>query len=209
MLEVKRLVMGSMQSNCYILSERGSERAVVIDPGDCAERLIGFLSENGITVSHILLTHAHFDHIGAVDELCRRFDCEVILHEKDRELLCDPSLNLSKCFGCRVTANPKRLRTVSGGELELCGRSFEFIHTPGHSNGSACIRTDNMLFTGDTLFYLSVGNPFPPHGSLETELASIRLSLFTVNGDLLCYPGHGRETSLDFERKHNPYFNGE
>lgn len=209
MLEVKRLVLGAMQSNCYIAYDTESLQAVIIDPGADADRILNFCDTLGVTVHSIMLTHAHFDHMGAVNKLSESFGCGVIVCKDDAELLGDPVLNLSRQFGTEVTVCLQNVRLVENESITLIGKHFDFIKTPGHTNGSMCIKTDDILFTGDTLFYCSVGNAFPPYGDIEKEIASIKNKLFTLKGDFVCYPGHGRSTTLDFERHNNPYLSGE
>ena len=209
MIKIETLVLGQMQSNCYIVYNTENSDAVIIDPGAQPHMISERIENICINVTHILLTHAHFDHIGAVDEISLKYDCDIILCRDDEELLTDPVLNLSHSFGTDITVKSKNIILVGDQSVNLIGERFDFIQTPGHSNGSMCIRVSDALFTGDTLFYCSVGNDFPPYGSIETETASIKNKLFVLDGDYICYPGHGRITTLDFEKKHNPYVSGE
>ena len=208
MLKVETLMLGAMQTCCYIAYNTESMEAVIVDPGAQPEKIIAAADSLSVNVRHILLTHAHFDHIGAVDALVLRYNCAITVSQADEQLLYDPHLNLSHNFRCDITVGSKNIITVNDSKAELIGNSFEFIITPGHTNGSMCIKTGNIIFTGDTLFYCSVGNDFPPYGSIEREIKSIKDKLLVLNGDYICYPGHGRSTTLDFERRNNPYLHG-
>lgn len=209
MLKLEALTLGLMQSNCYILYDSVGCDAVIIDPGAEAERIIKSAEELKVKVRHILLTHAHFDHMGAADIISEAFGCNIIVGREDLLLLTDPVLNLSRGFCEDVTVKCKDIIAVADESLELLGRRFDFISTPGHTNGSLCIKTDDKLFTGDTLFYRSVGNAFPPYGSLEKEIKSIINNIFSIEENCICYPGHGGVTDIEFERQNNPYVNGE
>lgn len=208
MLKVETLTLGAMQTCCYIVYNTESMEAIVIDPGAQPEKIISAADLLSVNVRHILLTHAHFDHIGAVDALALHYNCDITVCRHDLELLYDPSLNLSRNFAGDITVSSKNIITVDDSKAELIGSSFEFITTPGHTNGSMCIKTEGIIFTGDTLFYCSVGNDFPPYGSIEREVNSIKNKLLVLKGDYICYPGHGKSTTLDFERRNNPYLHG-
>lgn len=209
MLKVEALTLGLMQSNCYILYDSDSRDAVIIDPGANAEKIIKRAEELKVKVQHILLTHAHFDHMGAADRISETYGCDIIVGREDLLLLTDPVLNLSRGFYEDVTVKCKDITVVADESLKLLGRRFDFIATPGHTNGSLCIKAEDKLFTGDTLFYRSVGNAFPPYGSLEREIKSIINNIFSIEENCICYPGHGGTTDIEFERKNNPYVNGE
>ena len=208
MLEVKKLVLGKMQSNCYIVYDTDTFNAVVIDPGADAKEIIDCIKKLGVKIYHIILTHAHFDHMGAADVLMKEFNCNLLVSKDDLKLLTDPALNLSGQFGSYVTVSGNNVQAICDQSLHLIGHDFEFIDTPGHTDGSICIKVGQFLFTGDTLFYMSIGNDFPPYGSIQKEISSIKNKIFTLQGNYICYPGHGPKTTLDFERQNNPYLGG-
>lgn len=206
MLSLITLSLGQMQANCYIVYDPVSLDAVIIDPGDEPEKITDVIKENKLAVKHIILTHGHFDHIGAVNDIANNFGADIIVNENDKDFLTMPILNLSAGFlNSDISVSCNNVKTVKDCSLNLIGCDFEFISTPGHSPGSMCIKVSDMLFTGDTLFYMSVGNEFPPYGNFEQEIRSIKNKLFTIDGDYTCYPGHGPRTSLEFERSNNPY----
>lgn len=206
MIEVKTITVGSLQCNCYLVYDTVTRHAVIIDAGADADLISEYISSMRLDVKHIILTHAHFDHIGAVDKLCKKYNSSIIMNIADRQLLIDPNYNLSSRFPIdAVTVKYPDIKYVTDETMKLIGHDFEFISTPGHSNGSMCIKVDNMIFTGDTLFYCSIGNEFPPFGNLLMEIESIKTKLFTISGDYICYPGHGPKTTLEYERCNNPY----
>lgn len=207
MLNIITLTVGMMSVNCYFLINTDYPgNAVVIDPGDNFEEINKLADSLNISKIDIVLTHAHFDHIGAVDALCNKYSSRVYVHEDDRALLTDPTLNLSANFFRTCTVNNTNIEYVNdNSHVNLIGLDFVFIHTPGHTPGSACIKVDDNLFTGDTLFYLSIGNAFPPYGDTMLEIESIKTKLYSLADDLICYPGHGQNTSLSFEKNNNPY----
>lgn len=204
MLTVKCIDLGPLHANCYIVFNNKNE-AILIDPGDEAERLLLYIGKLKLNIKYIILTHAHFDHFSAAQAMYEKFGCPLIVHRDDVILLSDPHLNLSVGFiGSSVVYTGKQI-SVTEEKTEILSHTFEFIHTPGHSPGSMCIMIDDMLFTGDTLFYKSIGNSFPPYGSIQTELSSIKSKLLTLEGDYVCYPGHGQSTTLEYEKANNPY----
>ncbi len=205
MLSVEKIVVGELSTNCYLVFNSNKD-SVVIDPGAQGEVISEKIESLGLNVISILLTHAHFDHIGAVGYLVSKYNCDVILHKNDVALLKDRDLNLSERFTNKSIDFCGKYKAVTEQKLVLLGKTFEFLHTPGHTPGSVCILVDDMLFTGDTLFYMSIGNAFSPYGSVNQELKSIKNKLFTINRDLICYTGHGNQTSLFFEKSYNPYF---
>jgi len=203
MLKVFTLPVGPLHSNCYILNSNDN-RAVVIDPGDDFEKIDRHITSNRFTLNSIILTHGHFDHFGALNQLCEKYGCNVYIHSNDVLFLKDAELNLSSRMNGRSVIFDGTVIPVTEQTVSFIGADFRFIHTPGHTPGSVCILVEEMLFTGDTLFNLSVGNSFSPYGDLNLEIKSIKDKLFMLN-DVTCYPGHGEKTSLEYEKKFNPY----
>lgn len=198
-MTVRCIPVGPLQVNAYILEGEGG--AVVIDPGDEYERIVRALGEKPCT--HVLLTHAHIDHIGAVAKLQRR-GAQVVLHEADLPLVTGDG-NLARAFGIALEPFTPNVLLRGGETLSLpCGQVL-VLHTPGHTAGSVCYLAENALFTGDTLFYGSVGRTDFPSGDALALLHSIRNTLFALPGNYTVYAGHGPSTTLDFERENNPY----
>ena len=203
-MKVIRLELGRMGNNNYLVSNEETNEAILIDCGGTADEIIREIRIRGLRLKAVLLTHGHIDHIQALDGITACFACPVYIHSLDRDFLVRPEYNLSKqIFGQAFCA--ETVPVILKEELTVAGLNISVIHTPGHTPGSVCFRIENMLFTGDTLFADSIGAELPPFGDGETEIASIRRELFNIPEDCICYPGHGKETSLFYERKNNLY----
>ncbi len=203
MIKVDGLSVGPLQSNCYILYNNDNE-AVVIDPGDDFDKIDNHIVQKNFNVEAIIFTHGHFDHIGAGELLYDKYLCKVYVHADDAQMLSDSYLNLSSRMSMTEAVFEKDFISVVDETVTLLGSEFTFIHTPGHTPGSMCIMCDDMLFTGDTLFKLSVGNSFSPYGDINTEIKSIVEKIYTLP-NLTCYPGHGEPTAIEYEKNYNPY----
>ena len=194
MLTIHPLVMGAYQTNCYIIHDQHSSGCCVIDPGYDPETILGTLESQGLTLEAILLTHGHFDHVGAVRDLAADTGCQVYV--------CAEDLALPQ----QLTAGPlyHTQTYAEGARLHLAGLDITVLHTPGHTPGSVCLQVEDALFSGDTLFAGSCGRTDLPGGSWEDMTRSLaRLASLEPNYWVL--PGHGESTSLSEEKKHNPY----
>ena len=194
MLNMKCLPLGAYQTNCYLVWDEDSPACVVIDPGYESDRVLLEAKHLGKEICAVLLTHGHFDHVGAVRDLVAEVGCPVYIHEADLSM------------PAQMTAGPLYYTNLcgEGDRLELAGLSFKVLHTPGHTPGSVCYLCENAIFSGDTLFWGSCGRTDLPGGSWSTIRASLQ-RLRDLSGDYAVYPGHGDSTRLDFERKMNPY----
>lgn len=193
---VEKIPAGPVAANCYILSLAGREDCVMIDPGGEGDKLLAALK--GRVPAAVLLTHGHFDHIGAVDQVAGP-DTRVYIHPLDRPMLKDPALNASQRFGGRVAVSHPARAVEAGEKLLEGGMTFQAIHTPGHTPGGVCYLTDSLLFTGDTLFLRGYGRT-----DLGGSAAGLRDSLrrlMGLKGDYTVYPGHGERTALEQERE--------
>jgi hydroxyacylglutathione hydrolase len=198
--------VGPLQENCWIVHGDGSETALVIDPGDEAPRLIAALDELGLTVEAILLTHTHFDHIGAVAPLARHTGAPVYCPEREVAVLQDINSYTFPGFGPFESYDPEQ--TIAGGEqLTLAGLDLDVIFTPGHSPGhvSFSIPDHQMLLSGDVLFQGSVGRTDLPGGDHETLMRSIATLLTALPDETRVLPGHMGATTLGRERATNPF----
>lgn len=193
MLTVHTLTLGDLQTNTYLVHAKASPSCAVIDPGYEPEVIAAALKRLNLTPDAILLTHGHFDHVGGVQALARKYGCPVWLCAEDRAL---PPM---------LTAGPLYFTDTytEGTELTLGGLSFRVLHTPGHTMGSVCLLTENALFSGDTLFAGGCGRT-DLGGSWADMHASLR-RLAGIEADLPVYPGHGESTTLAHEKKYNPY----
>ena len=189
-MNVTVLPLGAMQANCYIVSE--GDACAVIDPGAQAEQLIGWLKEQDLTPEAVLLTHGHFDHVGAVRQVAEEFGCPVYLHPGDTSM----EGHLAKGLWWNKTYEEGDVITV--GSME-----FHVLHTPGHTPGSVCLYLEDTLFSGDTLFAGACGRTDFPGGSWEQMMQSLR-RLSTLE-DCNVFSGHGGKTTMARERACNPY----
>ena len=209
-LEVRGFAVGPVQENCFIAWAGGSTEALVIDPGEEADRLLAALERQGLTVAAILLTHTHFDHVGAVAPLARASGAEVWVPELERHVLADID-SYVPWPGFGPFESYEAEHTVAGGErLELANLEIDVIFTPGHSPGHVtyALPAHKALFSGDVLFRRSVGRTDLPGGHTPTLLASIADLLGRFPGDTRVYPGHMTETTLAAEHAENPFLVG-
>lgn len=198
-MTVQCLTVGRLEENAYILA--GEDGAVVIDPGAEYERIVRALG--GKPCTHVLLTHAHIDHIGAAAGL-QRAGAKVYLHEADLPLL-NGRGNLADALGIPLEPFTPDVILKGGETLSLpCGQ-VRVLHTAGHTAGSVCYIVGDALFSGDTLFYMAAGRTDFPSGSVTALFDSLRNKLFALRGNYTVYSGHGQTTTLAFERENNPY----
>ena len=202
---VKRLVVGALGTNCYIIKDTASRAAVVIDPGGDAFVIKSALLEMDAFPAAILLTHGHFDHILALDEL-RTAKTVVCIHKNDAEMLIESDLISPSMIGYNPWPfqNADVLFDANDRHASVAGFDFEVIHTPGHTEGSVCYLFGDLLFTGDTLFCGGIGRTDFKGGDVEKMKSSLKL-ICSMPGDYAVYPGHDKETTLSEERLHNPY----
>lgn len=200
---IRRLMTGMFESNSYILGD-GSEGAV-IDAGVDADEIIEVLNQEKLNLKYIILTHAHIDHIASLDELREITGALVLIHEKENKALASPKYNGSGLFGQQRQFKAADRLLKDGDVIELGSEKLTVIHTPGHTSGGICIKAGNAVFTGDTLFRLSVGRTDLGDGNFEVLIDSIMNKLMTLDDDTIVYPGHGPESTIGFERKNNFY----
>ncbi len=207
MIDVRSFTVGLVQENCYLVRAAGSERAVIVDPGDEAEKLLGAAAQLGVTIEAILLTHTHFDHVGAVAPVARATGAPVWCPELEVAVLADIMSYVPwPGFGPFESYDADHM--VAGGEtLELAGLTFEVLFTPGHSPGHVtyALREEEALFSGDVLFQGSVGRVDLPGGDWPTLARSISTLLEGFPPETAVYPGHMGITTLARERATNPF----
>ncbi len=208
---LKTLVVGPFQVNCYLYWDKASSDAVIIDPGAEDDRIIGQITQANLEPKAILLTHGHGDHIAAVAAIKDHFQIPLYIGRGEEELLANPSANVSALFDNPIVAPPADHllddeQMVSAGSISL-----KVLSTPGHSPGGVCFldETQGFLFCGDTLFYGSVGRTDFPGCSHERLIASINDKILNLPDNVVCYPGHGPETTVGAERVNNPFLRGD
>ncbi len=199
---IKKMVLGNMQVNCYIIYN-DKKHCVIVDPGAQGKKIYKYVVENELVVDGIILTHGHFDHIGAVDYLYEKLQCPIYTHQETLELLNDPNLNLS-CFDSPFTINSPI--TIPDIKFQIGEFSFVWFLLEGHCQGSSMIYypDEDIIFSGDVLFKGSIGRfDFPTSSHFATKQTLEIIKSFDFNAKIL--PGHGDETTLEREKKDNPY----
>lgn len=194
MLKIHVLPLGDYQTNCYIVHEENSTDCLIIDPGYEPEIISSYLEEKSLTPEAILLTHCHFDHVGAVKDLAAQYDCKVFLDKK--ELAMPPMLTNGPLYYTDGYGD--------GDTLTLAGISIQVLETPGHTPGSVCLIMEDTLFSGDTLFAGSCGRTDLPCGDARAMRDSLR-RLAALSENYRVCPGHGPSSTLNREKKTNPY----
>lgn len=206
-MDVRMFTVGQVAENSYLFRRDGSDRALLVDPGEEAPKLLGAIETLGVTLDGILLTHTHFDHIGAVAPVARATGAEVWVPEIEKMVLADIN-SYVPWPGFGPFENWDAEHTLAGGErLELAGFEIDVIFTPGHSPGhvSFSIADEQAVFSGDVLFQQSVGRTDLPGGDWPTLLDSIRTLMDTLPAETTVYPGHMGITTLGQERASNPF----
>ena len=204
-LIIKRLVVGSLSANCWIVGTEGSGEGMVIDPGGNAEGILRAIDDTGLDIQIIVLTHGHSDHIAALFDIRDSTGARVAIHREDADFLEGRGF-FSSMFGISYkTPEPPDRLLQEGDTIEIGGVGFTVVHTHGHTPGSICLLTGKKIFTGDTLFYRGIGTTLMPGSSRRQLIGSIHARLMTLPDDTVIYPGHGRETTIGAERQNNAY----
>ena len=193
MIKIHKLALGLYQTNAYIIHDEASKTCCVIDPGYEAPTILREVAHLGLEVEAILLTHGHFDHVGAVKDMVAETDCDVYICDGDLSL--PPMFTNGKLYYSHTYAE--------GDVLHLAGLEITVLHTPGHTPGSVCLVCENMMFSGDTLFEGACGRT-----DIGGSWPQIQVSLARLAGldtDYIVYPGHGGSTTLAMEKRYNPY----
>lgn len=204
-VEVIKMPLGPLGTNCYIV--HNNKNALIFDPGGDEDKIIHYLEDKNIIPQAILLTHAHFDHIGGVETLRKHYNIEVYLHEKESSWLAEPSLNGSSLFmGDKIVTQDPDKRIVPG-KMTIGEFNFDVLYTPGHSPGSTSFvfEDEGFVISGDVLFKQGIGRTDLPGGDYKQLESSIRYQLYKLSDTYLVYPGHGGTTTIREEKNQNPF----
>ncbi|MFH1561821.1 MAG: MBL fold metallo-hydrolase [Nitrospirota bacterium] len=203
MAEIHKLIVGSIASNCYILSEK--DEAIIIDPGGDAQLILNKLNELRAKPIYIVNTHGHSDHILANDEIKEATGAKILIHKNDARMLTDAFLNLSAFIEQPIVCQNADKLLEDGEDIKTTNLTLKVIHTPGHTQGGICLVGDGFVFTGDTLFESGIGRTDFPGGSYKTLINSITRRLLTLPDEFIIYPGHGDISTIGTERQTNPF----
>jgi hydroxyacylglutathione hydrolase len=206
-MDVRMFTVGPVQENCFLFRADGSDRGLIVDPGEEADRILGAIDELGLSIEAVLVTHTHFDHVGAVAPVAKATGAPVYVSEIERPVLAD-IMRYVPFAGFGPYESYEADHVLNGGEtLELAGFEIDVLHTPGHSPGhlTFSVPAEHAIFSGDVLFQGSVGRTDLPGGDWATLLASIGTLVDGLPEDTTVYPGHMGITSLGAERRTNPF----
>lgn len=201
-MNIIKHVTRSLVENVYIVAI--DKFCFIVDPGYDFQGIKDIIDSNGLTPKFIILTHGHGDHIGSVEDLRKLYDIPVYAHEEEKELLREPSMNLSNVMYGDISLEADSYFKDTD-KIEFMNRELEIIHTPGHTQGGVCILLDNHLFTGDTLFAGSIGRTDLPTSDYDKLMDSINNRLMLLDDEIIIHPGHNSDSTIGKERSSNPF----
>ena len=204
-MKIESFTNGMFAENCYIAIDEAANEAVVIDPGSQPQDLLKWITDADCTVKYVLNTHGHSDHIGANTAVCDKFGVKLGIHPLDAPMLTDPKLNLSIYSGDAVISKKADFFLNENDIITFGSSKLKIVHTPGHSPGGICLVSEEVIFSGDSLFAESIGRTDLPGGSMSDLVSSLKEKIMTLSGDIAVYPGHGPATTIGHEKKYNPY----
>ena len=206
-IEIKSFLLGMVATNCYLIINKETGEALIVDPADDALRISNAIEQGKCKPVAILLTHGHFDHIMAANDLKKRYQLPIYAHVEEEDVLKQTSLNMCSMIGQTYTTEAD-VYVRDGEHLKLAGLDIIVLHTPGHTKGSVCyyLPEEKTLMSGDTLFHCSIGRTDFPTGSTLGLLRSVQEKLFVLPDDVKVYPGHDSVTSIGYEKQYNPFF---
>jgi glyoxylase-like metal-dependent hydrolase (beta-lactamase superfamily II) len=206
-MTVETLVVGPFAANCYIVGSTSTGQGMIIDPGAEPDSIMRAVRQSGLSMSTIVLTHAHMDHVGALREVQKITSAQFVIHEAERGLVFSaPMRMLTSLRVSPVKSPPRADRLLKDGDLVDSGDlRFEVLYTPGHTSGGICLSGHGVVFSGDTLFQLGIGRTDFPGMSHGRLMKSIREKLMVLPDETIVYPGHGPATTIGDERRGNPF----
>jgi hydroxyacylglutathione hydrolase len=203
---IERLVVGMLQSNCYVVGCEDTKLGIVIDPGGDGPTILDRAEQLGLTIKYIVNTHGHIDHIAANRPIKEATGARIAIHRDDAEWLVRDQGQFARMLGVDTPGPGADILLGEGDEISFGKDSLKVIHTPGHSLGGISLVGDGMVFCGDTLFAMGVGRVDLPGGSWDTLLRSIKTRLFTMPDETIVYSGHGPPSTIGREKEFNPWF---
>lgn len=204
---VEQLVVGSFAANCYIVGSPSTGTGMIIDPGADATTILQTVRRMGLSISLIVITHAHIDHVGAVREVKEKTHARFALHESEKGLVFASPMRMLTALGITPVKSPPQPDRLlkDGDKIDIDDLHFEVLHTPGHSSGGICLLGHGAVFSGDTLFRFGIGRTDFPGCSHERLIRSIHEKLMVLPDETIVYPGHGPATTIGDERRGNPF----
>lgn len=202
---IKKLEVGPIMANCFIVGCEPTKEAVVIDPGDDADQILMALSKSELKVKYLINTHGHFDHVGANKRMKDVTGAQLAIHPDDEPLLNELSKSAAMFGLAAENSPPADIHLADGDEISFGEITLKVIHTPGHSKGGVSLYTKGHLFAGDTLFARSIGRTDLPGGDYDTLISSIKEKLLILDDATVVYTGHGPETTIGDEKRMNPF----
>ncbi|MBA7490282.1 Hydroxyacylglutathione hydrolase GloC [subsurface metagenome] len=204
---LKKLIVGELETNCYLIGCKKTKKAAMIDPGgeEEVDLVLNFLQENNFDLKYIINTHGHIDHIAGNNLLKAKTKALLLIHRLDADMLVDANKNFSSFMGKEMCSPPADKLLEEGDEISLGTLNLIVIHTPGHTPGGISLVLSNIVFTGDTLFAGGIGRTDLPGGSYQDLIKSIQEKLLVLSDDKIIYPGHGPDSTIGEERRTNPY----
>lgn len=204
-MDVFKVEVMPLGTNCYLVMDKETREGLVVDPGGSAELILDNIAKKEMKPKAVVNTHGHWDHIGANVEVADAFKIPVYIHKDDADYLTDPSKNASNIMGTRSEARAADGFLTEGDKLEFGGCTLEVLHTPGHTPGGISLYGEGVVFSGDSLFYGSIGRTDLPGGDYGALIDSIKEKLLTLPGDTVVCPGHGIVTTIRDEINNNPF----
>ncbi|WP_414838967.1 MBL fold metallo-hydrolase [Carnobacterium sp. TMP28] len=204
MTEIKQVVTGTIEENCYIIYQ--DKTALIVDPGADFKKIMHVIEELQVVPVAILLTHCHFDHIGALEQTRSTYNIPVYVSSLEKTWLMDPALNLSNSLLQPIRTQPAEFEFDKRKEYTFDKMTFRVVPTPGHSPGGVSFIFSDFVVTGDALFKNSIGRSDLPFSCLEDLITGIKEQLFVLADDMRVYPGHGLQTTIGQEKQNNPFF---
>ena len=204
---LKRLEVGALETNCYLIACKKTKKAAVIDPGEGEEvdLILNLLQKNNFDLKYIINTHGHIDHIAGNNLLKAETEALLLIHRLDADMLVNANKNFSSFMGKEICSPPADKFLEEGDEISLGALKLIVIHTPGHTPGGISLVLNDFIFTGDTLFAGGIGRTDLPGGSYQDLQKSIKEKLLVLGDDKIIYPGHGPDSTIGEERRTNPY----